>query len=134
MTPVVAVGGSSGSAPSFSYRASTAPVLSFDSCTLGSSNGSMRKDAPATAVANSQRKNSAPRSNRSAISNVTTGCPAVRRAPTAPVACTVEQGLDVDARDSGGYQPEEAQGRVAAADVRWILEHIPELALTRCGR
>ena len=57
-----------------------------------------------------------------------------RGARTAHVACAVEQGLDVDARDSGGYQPEEAQGRVAAADVRWILEHIPELALTRCGR
>ena len=38
----------------------TRAVFSFDSVTLGSSNGSTPRTAPATAVANSQRKNSAP--------------------------------------------------------------------------
>ena len=51
-------------------------------CTLGSSNASMPRCAPATAVANSQRKNSAARSYLSTRSNLITGWPAASSAST----------------------------------------------------
>ncbi len=48
----------------YSILSEYASVLSFASCTLGWSKALMPSNAPATAVANSQRKNSAPRSYR----------------------------------------------------------------------
>ena len=74
--PSVTAAASSGNDPVCSYCSKTAFVLSFDSLTLGSSNASMPRCAPATAVANSQRKNSAARSYLSTRSNLITGWPA----------------------------------------------------------
>ena len=54
-------------------------VFSLASATLGSSNGLIPSAAPATAVANSQRKNSAP-SPSMLVLNRSTGCPAASSA------------------------------------------------------
>ena len=52
-------GAASGSAPAARKPSSTRSVASFAACTFGWSNGWTPRMAPATAVANSQRKNSA---------------------------------------------------------------------------
>src|SRR6266581_251631 len=62
------------------FPASTSFVFCLLSATLGWSNALMPMIAPATAVANSQRKNSCPRSYRSSSASRTTGWPAAMRA------------------------------------------------------
>src|SRR4051794_15982907 len=59
IAPSTSSGSPSGNGPSPAFS-STALVLSFDSCTLGWLNGSMRSTRPATAVANSHTRNCAP--------------------------------------------------------------------------
>jgi len=74
-----AAGALSGSLPAAAKVFSSAFVFSLASDTLGSSNGLMPSAAPATAVANSQRKNSAPRLLIRVLRR-STGCPAASRA------------------------------------------------------
>ena len=57
-----AIGVSCGSAPVCSYSLVSSRVATLDASTSGWSNGLMPITAPATAVANSQRKTSPPRS------------------------------------------------------------------------
>ena len=74
-------------------------MLSFDSVTLGSSNGLMPSTAPATAVANSQRKNSPPSAPAPpSIDSLSTGWPAAASASSAASVdschCSIRAGGD----------------------------------------
>ena len=83
----VAIGAGAGAAAASErpWRASTFRVSSLASSTLGWSNGSMPRTAPAIAVATSQRTNSAPRSIGSFTVIRMTGCPASARAVASAV-------------------------------------------------
>ena len=79
MPPASATAPGCGSEPLLATAASSDFVFSFASETFGSSNGLMPSPAPAMAVANSQRKNSAPRPAMRVLRR-STGWPAASRA------------------------------------------------------
>ena len=79
---------------------SRAFVASFDSCTFGWSNGLMPSRQPANAVAISHRKNSAPRSWRSASLRYTTGWPAASSASNFALASSSSGQSLIDNKNS----------------------------------
>ena len=91
----VKIGVSAGNAPFASYSVVSFRVAILLASTSGWSNGCRPRREPATAVANSQRKNSAPRSYGSSAMR-TTGCPA-RSSASTELSCSWS-GADRDRR------------------------------------
>ena len=120
--------------PSLRIRRSRRLVLSLLSCTLGWSKGSMPSTAPATAVATSQRKNSAPMSQGSRSSREMTGRPAAWQSPHALAVRARPRPFDVQIDEERGRRRRpRARPASSPSTGRRPVPSLPVLSARSCS-